>query len=388
MLSHAKLAYLLSTCSKLNDGLMRVILKQFDSKIVATRHYFKLWVTLYEPDNITNFKVKNVSFQFAGSSDIVIVEAMQYFNAQYLSNNEMTNIYKNLLSNNIKLDVVQIVSLYSIATLIKIYYAAGFKYLFIPIIIDYGRNAMIVHQTALIIDLIDEKFIYYEPYGLYTKYNKSYKNAIEELFNCFSGFHIFNNLQYTTYHNMLSLTEGIQSILIKKNNVHYNEFYIKYNNILQRLKEIFPNDNFEPYVTNDSSVDRDDKTVGILNLLSNIDNFYTNNLDDEKKKNYHNILNDALTLYYCYNSKTCVSITMIEMNKFFKLYDKYKNVNNTTDNILKEIKQYYSLYYYEKHPNKILMNDIYKLVDLFKDNTKIKNLLSNNKQSHKICKKL
>jgi hypothetical protein len=414
MLSNAKLAYMLSTCPKLNNGLMSVMLKQFGaSKTVATRHYFELWVHLHEPHTIdeknssglisnnftenskiadfkstyesTEFKVKRVKFKFAGSKDPAIINALQYNNYCNLTSDEMINIHNNLLKVDITLNAHQIVAIYSIATLIKKYKAANFTYLFIPVILDYGRGGGIVHQTALIIDLVENKFIYYEPYGVYKKYNLSYKNAVGELLSCFNNFSDMSGkdkISYTTYHDMLGLNKGIQKILLEKNNERSEEFNKKYDMLLQKLKETFPNENFEP--NNKTSDITDDKTLKILNLLHNIDNFYIDNLSEEDTYKYHEILNEAFIQYHDYNSKTCVSITMVELDKFFKMTQDNVHIRD----IPEKIKSYYTRYTNVENPNDILMTDIYKLVDLFKDTKKFKNILAAANQTHTVCSEL
>jgi hypothetical protein len=391
MISNAKLAYLLSTCPKLNNGLMRAMLKQYgSSKTVATRHYFNLWVVLHEPD-IGDFRVKNVKFKFADSEDPVIINAMQYNNWCNLTTGEMTMIHRNLLKTGIKLNVHQIVALYSIATLIKKYKEANFKYLFIPVIIDYGRGGGVVHQTAILIDLHEGKFIFYEPYGLYAKYNKSYKYAIEELLLCFDNFpvfkdtfeetHQYNKIKFTTYHDMLNVNKGIQGILLNKNNSKSDEFDIQYNKILNQLEEAFPHMDFNSLKKKNVG---DDKTYNVLELLHNIDNLFIDDLSDDKKQVYYKLLNDTLTQYFRYNSKTCVSITITEMNEFFNLSQEGLYIKD----ISKKIKEIYTQYINAETPNIILMDSIYKLADLLKTHKNIKNLLENVSQVNDICKKL
>jgi hypothetical protein len=182
----------------------------------------------------------------------------------------------------------------------------------------------------------------------------------------------------------MKLNEGSQNILIRKNNDRSEQFNQSYNNIIARLKEEFSSNNFIINDDNDNALDKTDKTVNILYLLSNIDEFYIDNLTDEKKKIYYEILNDVLELYYYYNSKTCVSITIVEMNAFFKLSQKYRCMKIIT----KKIKKIYSEYDTSETPNIILMNKIYNLIDLFKSNEKIKNILDLDIQLNTICDKL
>lgn len=388
MLSDAKLAYLLSTCPKLNNSLMSAMIKQYaQSKTVATRHYFELWITLYEPKNISRynmdptklFSVKNTRLKFMNMEDNVVNDALQFYNVSVLSNAEIQLIKSNLVKNGIKLNDQQIISIYSIAVLIKEYKKSGFKYVFIPVIIDYGRGGGVVHQTALIIDIKEYNFIYYEPYGLYTKYEKSYKEAIGTLMHCFDRL-LNTSMKYITYHDLLSHKQGIQAILIENNNKNAADYDANYNNIVETLSREFPKVKFISDKFNNSK-DLTDKTLSILDLLFNVDNFNIDELSEEKKHIYYNVLENVIEQYYCYNSKTCVSITIVEMNKFFSYIENDYNI----DEISKKIGDMYTEYYDKKFPNQILMKDIYKMLDLFRDTVKIQNIIDNGKQIFKIC---
>lgn len=390
MSSNAKLAYLLSTCHKLNNGLMTVMTKQYEkTKTLATRHYFVLYINLYEPDQSSNFYVKDVYMTFANTRDPIFAEALQYYNAEILCKSEMKLIYNNLIKNNINLDAYQIVSLYSIATLIKLYQKHGFQYIFIPVVIDYGRGGNVVHQTALIIDISDKthKFIYYEPYGLYTKFDKSYKEAVKTLLQCFVGFNIFqNDILYTTYHDLINQPKGIQAIIMDKNNARSVQFDVEYNNVIKELEKEFPDEDFDPDKEQKplAVLDTKDKTIKILDLLFNFDYFNINLYSAEKEKKYYEILNKLLTYYCCYNSKTCVSITIVEMNKFFTFSQ--ESNHNITD-INSKLSTFYSKYDIV-YPNIVLMKYIYEMLDLFKNANDIKEKINQTNQSHKICRKL
>jgi hypothetical protein len=393
MLSNAKLAYLLSTCHKLNNGLMKVMIQQYEkSKTVATRHYFVFNIFFYEPYNDTNFAVSRVNLEFFNNTDYIIVEALQYYNDSILLEHEMKLLYNNLIENNITLDAYQLVSIYSIATLIKIYKCQGFKYIFIPVIINYGRSNALLHQTGIIIDIADKPginsnnqlhFIYYEPYGLYTKYDKSYKEAVGKLFQCFNGF-MGCKMDYTTYHDLLGLKHGIQKILVDKNNLRESKFIEDYNNTISLLKKEFPDINFENNNEDPSAMDTKDKTVKIMNLLFNMDYFNIDTLSQDKKNIYFDALNTILTYYCGYNSKTCVSITITELNKFFRFS---QESNHNLQTIKQNITEMYKSYDIPI-PNTVLMTDIYSLLDLFRYKEKIKELIGSKDRPNKICQKL
>jgi hypothetical protein len=356
------------------------------SKTVATRKYFEISVILHESDD-NNFAVTDVQCSFAGSSDNILLEMLQYFNDSVLTEAEMRLIYNGLIDKNIRLDVYKIISLYSIATLIKIYKIHGFKYIFIPVIIDYGRGGDIQHQTALIIDISTDqyKMIFYEPYGMYTKYGHSYKNAIKDLLQCFTGFVGFDNIvPYTTYHDMLDITKknggGLQNIILTANNNKSVLFNFNCGNIIKELIKEFDID--LSYIVTESELS-DDKTICILDILHAIDNINISNFTSEKKSIYYKILNDILTTYGVFNSKTCVTITIVELNKFFMFS---QESNNNIPLIKSKIRNMYDLYK-TQNPNSVLMNEIYELANVFKHSNNIINLLQQQQQLKTSCHK-
>ena len=59
MSDQAKLAFLLSTCHKLSNGMFTVMARQYEkSKTVATRHYFTLHINFRENMNPNNFYIQ------------------------------------------------------------------------------------------------------------------------------------------------------------------------------------------------------------------------------------------------------------------------------------------------------------------------------------------
>lgn len=387
---NAKLAYLLCTCDKFNDSFMAAMSKQYEkNKIIATRHYFTLYINLYEPNTEEykdKFAVENVNFKFAGSSDIILADALQSHNNEILSIPEMKIIYENLKKQNILLNAFQIIGIYTIASLIKYYIDAKFKYIFIPVVINYGRDVTSVHQGALIIDF-NGYFLFYEPYGKYIKYNKSYSESVCNLFRVFNIPTLFNinsndtyNIQCITYHKYLRLDEGIQNIILNRNNARSSTFNIEYNKLVDEIQSEFPSHNFKP---DSNRNDKDDYTTEILDLLFNMDKSNIKFSDTDKKEKYDKILNKVLENYCCYNSKTCVTITLVELNYFFKNCGMMDNVDSISD----KLKILYSKFQVEK-PNHILMNMLNELFNIFHNSDDIKEIIINNSSISGICNKL
>jgi hypothetical protein len=388
MSDQAKLAFLLSTCHKLSNGMFTVMTRQYEkSKTVATRHYFTLHINFRENTHPSNFYIQDAYVEFANSTDHILLEALQYHNSQVLTEPEMKLMYENLTNNNIHLNAYQMVAMYSIATLIKLYKTKNFKYIFIPVVINYGRDCHLLHQTSLIIDISNQcKMIYYEPYGNYTKYGKSYKQAVNTLLKCFDGFMCFKTgINYTTYHDMFNRPkQGIQQIMIEKNNANESVFREKFERSVAKLKELFPNENFRKSDDSPESADTDDKTVDILGVLYNATYFDLDNVPSDKKQQYMEVFNQLLTQYCCFNSKTCVSITIVEMDKFFKFS---QETNHDTEAIKVKVDEMYTKYDIE-YPNEVLMTEIYRLIDLFRYSKKVKDLLKKEARPSSICDKI
>ena len=402
---NAKLAYLLCTCSKFNDAFMSAMCRQYEKyKTVATRHYFTLYITLGEK-NTDKFNVESVDFKFANSRNKTLADVLQMHNNKMLSW-EMQTIYENLQKQNISLDTYQLIGVFAIASLIKYYKNAGFKYAFIPIVINYGRGGGILHQAALIIDF-DGIFLFYEPYGKYTKYEKSYADAVCEFFHIFDNCDLFakpndithlnpklqNYNQCDTYHNFLGIDDtygGIQNIIMDINNSRSKTFDIMYDQIIKEIKETFPNYNLEPI--DDTKQDKKDYTYKILELLSNFDNSNIDRLSNtspENKEKYNILLNRLLECYCCYNSKTCVTITLVELNEFFKhssslgKFDKV-NLRKMQESRLKNLYNEFKV----SNPNAVLMQKLNTLMDIFQNSDDIKNIINNSSHISKTCAKL
>jgi hypothetical protein len=191
-------------------------------------------------------------------------------------------------------------------------------------------------------------------------------------------------MDYTTYHDLLGLKHGIQKILVDKNNLRESKFIEDYNNTISLLKKEFPDINFENNNEDPSAMDTKDKTVKIMNLLFNMDYFNIDTLSQDKKNIYFDALNTILTYYCGYNSKTCVSITITELNKFFRFS---QESNHNLQTIKQNITEMYKSYDIPI-PNTVLMTDIYSLLDLFRYKEKIKELIGSKDRPNKICQKL
>lgn len=375
----AKLAFLLCTCSKFNSSFMSLMIKQYEtSRTVATRHYFRFHIVLQEPSYgkfANKFAIKRVWFEFADSTDPILGVALQAHNNEVLSW-EIPKIYNKLVEKNINLNANEIIGVLTLAALVKLYKGSGFKYIFIPVIIDYGRVSNMSHQTGLIIDY-SGRFVFYEPYGGYKKHDKSYSECVCDFFEIFDKLNFFDTSSFEsiTYHKWLGLSDGIQNIILVKNNARAEQFEKSYVSIIEELKE------FVPDYYDKSKKDPKDKTYKIVELLSDLDNL-ARQIPPEKMDSFMILANKVLELYYYYNSKTCVTITLIEMNDFFN--------SAQTDNFDTTAKKISLLHgeFDVAEPNKVLMDKLNKLLKLFYNSDDIADFVNKNYSSTQMCRKL
>jgi len=379
LLLNAKLAYLLSSCHKFTDSFMTMMTKQFEEgHTLATRHYFNLVIKLKEPTNgkyNNKFAIDQVEYEFAGTNDIVIGTALQAFNTQKLSW-EISELCSNLNNQGISLTYNQLISLLTIAAVVKYYKYHKYKYSFFPITLDYGRGKML-HQTALIIDY-KGRFIYYEPYGKYMKYDKSYAECVCDLFGAFATLQLFetNEFESLTYHKFLNLSDGIQNIIRTKNNALSKYFEESYKNITEEIGKLMPQYN----VNNKKTIDATDLTIKVIDLLSFMNYISDNaaNLSSDDFTKFMELMNKSIELYHNYNSKTCVTITLIEMNEFFKA-----SIQNDTG-ISETIKNLYGEFDIEK-PNSVLMGKLNALLTVFHNHAEISEIINENYNTDTMC---
>lgn len=388
IVQHAKLAYLLASCKKFNDACMATMVKQYANK-VAMRYYFTFYINLHELDDTPDqFAVKDVHFKFDNSDELILKTAIQAHNNEMLSW-EMKVIYDNLKEQDIDLNITQLIGVYAIAALVKTYKHRE-RYSFVPVIINYGRNANMVHQTALIIDHKRQTFIYYEPYGAYSKYGKSYRECVQRFFNIFTNIKLFNdstdNVKSVIYHRIFGLPKGIQTIALEKNNACADEANIHYAKTLDLLSKNFSKCMSADELiklrehTNDDKSSNDDKNLKILMLLVQVERLGLKQMTDEKALLYKKLLHDSLEQFYWYNAKTCVSITLVEMNEFF--------AGDSTDESYQMKSSRLNKFYGEfdvARPNKILMTKINDLMGIFNESNVIHEAIADNLQSFKIC---
>lgn len=155
----------------------------------------------------------------------------------------------------------------------------GYKYLMVPVTLNYGRKMN--HQACYVFDLRRKKCLMYEPYGTYEKFGESYLGPFGHIPDqC--GF------RTTTWHREMGVP-GIQTILIEKNK--------------ERMAE-FERDMFErpPLTEEQTEMKKDDGTLETLYLVGHAE-----------EGGDHQKIAEAYRLFGKYTSKSCVTLTIIDM---------------------------------------------------------------------------
>ena len=348
----AKIMYLLSTCPVFSDKMFEKLLRSYE-KIIATKHYYELWINLRKNDKFELKNVRNKFLDFSGSYgdydgwlDELDMEILNLdSNLSPTQIQDVYNRYKALtgnLSNNDKRHLL------ILPTLINKYVDSQYKYLFFPVILDYGMNTGIVHQCGLLIDIKKKIIMFYEPYGIYAKDGSSYSEVIKTYFKIFEVF----DFTFSTYHDAYGSTRGIQKIILDKNNEHVDIFATKYTEIVEEVAE-YP-DLYNNLINISHDEKSHDKTLPVLNLIGRFNKFSNKYGADPK---YNEIWIKAFTLYCQYNSKTCVTITLVEMDYFFQTI-----LNEEKIDLLGYYKKYDIVY-----PNKTLVQDFMILIKKWKN---------------------
>lgn len=399
----AKYAYLLSTCNIFSNKAFIKLFNYFEKdKILASKYYYELWFTLDINKNLSTLKDsedsyfynKSVFNKFLGNLpnkelNYIILEHLNTIAWQdkYIINNNYLNLvgksekYYPQFENHCKKH------LYTLINLINIYRQNNYKFLFLSLILDYSQDIGLVHQCGLIIDLINGEFIFYEPYGTYIKYDHDYSRPIGEFLQIYYEILPANfktesgKIKYYTFHEKFGLKDGIQNIILISNNNNSDKFDKIYNETIEKIKGDIPvlyeriNN-----IKKSNPVYQTDKTMVTLEILS-IFNKIEVLIEDEKKNNFIKYWETMLELYHDYNSKTCVSITLVELYHFFSStkmidnYIKHNNLNkeskenntfnkNSKRDILKsKVTEFTQKYRNANRPNLVLLESLYDFIN-------------------------
>lgn len=387
-LTQAKIAFLLSTCNKLSSKLFVQIFKTFEnSQTMSMKYYYELYINLDLIKENNKFILKSITESFLDfiSSSNRLNKIILNFDNKFSNLNEYNkeSLYNNYTNAFLKPNLNNFHILTPL-NMINKFLKCGYKYIFIPLILDYNQDKGLVHQCAIIINIQPGlgEFIFYEPYGLYNKYNADYSEPINIFFQIYYEFlpsNIFHNktgkIRFTTYHKKFyEGNYGIQNIMLLKNNSR--DFETKFYNLLNKMDKNFlklKEKILNLYKNDKNPVNKTDNTIIILNTLTEFNKY---NPKIENANEYIEIWNEMYLLYHSYNSKTCVTITIVELFNFFN--------NFSSPEIIHE---YIDKYKKTDIPNIILLEDIHKIIKT----TECKNyidIINETNNTKKICQKI
>jgi hypothetical protein len=365
-LNLTKIIELLSSCGHIQDVMINSLIKNHEKgRVACGKYFYEVYIYLKKQDDV--FKYNGASFDFLRDSDYdtaTIDAVISAFNKMGGINSEI-GIYA--------ADIYAA----SFLALINLYSRQPYKYIYISVIIDYGTNSGLSHQTALIVDVQRGQFLYYEPYGKYEKYGARYSGAVLEFLQQYrfpDKYYIGGqggNLKYDTWHNYFGLPNGIQTILMHAHNATRDQFLVDKSTLMDELKRrSLPNYNklaAKLYVDKDHPAHKDDYTFDTLKIMGYfVDNpIEVNNVTDRQY-----LEQKALELYFKYNSKTCVTITLVEMNYFFTYLH-----NSTRQEQSAELSKYYAEF--GTYKNHKLVSELDQFIKTALNYDKVHNWASN-----------
>ncbi len=182
------------------------------------------------------------------------------------------------------------------------------QYAMFPAVVDCNIDRGFVHQCMIIIS--DGVFIFYEPYGTYTKYDARYDITMKKYAESLAGHGL--DVSFDTWHNKFG-SLGVQTHILNTNNKRAAEFRDQFAAIYKEMEQLGEKWS-KMAVLRISALDKDsplsatDETLHSLDYLQ-IVNYALNTYGETSP-----LLGRLYELYGRYGSKTCVSITLVEMD--------------------------------------------------------------------------
>jgi hypothetical protein len=311
LLNLTKIVELLSTCTRIQDTVGLALVKHHERRGVACGKYFyevRIVLKKTEEGGVPRFDFRRAYFNFLYDSD--------------LENRTISGILENL-NNSVDIKSADHDDIYrnSFLALVRRYTNSTYRYMYVSVIIDYGNFSGLVHQTAIVVDLQKGQFLFYEPYGEYTKYGASYKDAVRRFLlgyefpaKYYEGTSR-DTIKYSTWHDYFGLPTGIQTILMRAHNQQQRSYEQDKATFMNRLKEVSGRHHDALVARIDQQKDhpahKDDFTFDTLEIAA----YFSRDYDESGHSS--DIELAAMDLYFKYNSKTCVTITITEMDYFF-----------------------------------------------------------------------
>ena len=276
------MGYEFSTCFRGSDLVFKKIVEKFGhDQICASRHAFTLNVQLKVSSKFELAEIYHTGDLELGDAD--------YANLATADIDTITVAAKDISDSG-----ESVVAMLSIADLLNSSLAGAhpYKSVILPSIVNYGVDASMSHQCALMaFGAPYRSFLFYEPYGLYEKFGKSYKHCFRKLLEVFTRLDSFKHYHIGMYHDYFRLGPGIQSMMIDQARENRAKFSVEYNRIKGLMGEAdipwkYENDDY-------------DKTFEGSTLMS---------MASDKPE----FIEDAAVLYRNNSAKICVSIFLVE----------------------------------------------------------------------------
>ena len=299
------MGYELSTCFRGSGLVFKKLTQKFeDSRVCATRYGFDLRVQMRLSET---FAISYISGEFAEDIGLDILEPAE---SGGLNRAEIASVAEgaNRISNALMPDAT---AMLSVADLFKVFLAGPrpYKSVIVSTIVNYGVDASMSHQCALMaLGPPYNVFLFYEPYGLYAKFGKSYKHCFRDLLGIFTSLDDFSHYSVDMYHDyFMGGSQGIQGIMIDQARENQQIFAAEYN----RIKNLMGADGIPWKYENDDY----DKTFEGSTLM-------------EKASDHPEVIESAAILYRNNSAKICVSIFLVESARLMHALSEGVHISN------------------------------------------------------------
>ncbi len=201
-------------------------------------------------------------------------------------------------------------------------------YVFLPVILNYGKDKNLSHQTAFLYDRKYNQLVFYEPYGTYEKYGINYG----DVFNPISYILLGDEKSVSTFHQVHRLGRGTQQSVIEQNKLTADQFKQELGVVKTMYEKISDDPWRQPKPENKSF----DLTIESMRILDDVEDAAFDGGDYE-------MLYKAYMLFYKYSAKTCVTLTFIDMYIFSRYGPRI-------------LRKFYEDCGQQKHPSKFLVD--------------------------------
>jgi hypothetical protein len=291
------MGYELSTCFRGSGLVFKKLTQKFEaSRICATRYGFDLKVQMQLSDE---FAISHISGEFAKDIGLDILEPAESGGLNHAERAAIATgahrVSKATEEASTMSEEPDATAMLSVADLFKVFLAGPrpYKSVIVSTIVNYGVDASMSHQCALMaLGPPYNVFLFYEPYGLYAKFGKSYKHCFRDILGIFTRLDNFRHYSVGMYHDyFMKGSQGIQGMMIDQARENRQVFAAEYN----RIKRLMGATGTPWKYENDEY----DKTFEGSTLM-------------EMASDHPEVIEAAAILYRNNSAKICVSIFLVE----------------------------------------------------------------------------